>query len=330
MTHIQVTNGHNGLANLGNTCYLNTALQCIMHQVDFVHFLLERKYKQQDNPHTLRIIDELSNLAQTYWSSTSSLVNPQRFVHIARNMFKQHMEVLMQNDMEEFLILLLTKMCEEIGETWEKPKIMLTGKDPKRHLVASMENSWTDSHKKEYSKLIDLVYGQTITQVKCDACSYMTHAHEVFTTIPISMPTTNAITLEELIDENKQRESLQCWKCDKCAATSDAKRSAKFWRFPQVLIIVLKRFASGFTKNNAPVTIPEHLDLDKHSIYETCKFDLVSLGCHKGDMHGGHYYAICKHPDGSYYLYDDDHVQKVDNPTSRPHQDFYVAVYEKS
>jgi ubiquitin C-terminal hydrolase len=41
--------GHAGLYNIGNTCYMNSSLQCLAHTVPFIIHYLSGKYREEIN-----------------------------------------------------------------------------------------------------------------------------------------------------------------------------------------------------------------------------------------------------------------------------------------
>ena len=75
--------GLTGLANVGNSCYLNACMQILSHTYELNHFLNNKCYKEKlnksNNTDTVLLI-EWDNLRQLMWSSNCTIA-PHGFVN---------------------------------------------------------------------------------------------------------------------------------------------------------------------------------------------------------------------------------------------------------
>ena len=77
--------GLTGLANVGNTCYLNSCMQIISHTYELNNFLNDKKYKNKLNKKsdTLLLV-EWDNLRELMWSANCTIA-PNGFVNAVKN-----------------------------------------------------------------------------------------------------------------------------------------------------------------------------------------------------------------------------------------------------
>lgn len=304
-----------GLANVGNTCYINTTLQCLGHCTHFLEYVLNGEYKQE----TGSLLTELREIFKELWVNDNGVI-PNRFLKYLH----QHVRginIMEQNDIQEFLTLFVDKLnaCIAIRVTPEmalsRTQYADSQYDKLRHKI---DRAWFNSVGIEYSPLVDFFYGQSIVQVICGHCRKIHHTYEPFSILLLPLPGNsdgtdiiaclNHYILEETLNDHTHRGDD--WKCDGCKQSVKSIKTTKFWRLPRILTICLKRFTHDLRKNNTYVKAPTQLDLSKYIIGpETTNtnnmYQLCSIACHAGSHNNGHYYALCRNPDSNWYMIDD-------------------------
>ncbi len=319
--------GKTGLANLGATCYLNTAIQCMGYCTEFLKFVLSAKYKKEAESHGKVIndntlINELRDLYIDLWINKNSLI-PRKFLNSVRQNI-DFLEIHQQNDINEFLSIFIAKLNTDICYDVKMTKQDLIERNNYSTTVLydiqrfKMDSAWLTGVGKEYSEIVDLLYGQSIMQIVCGNCYKITHNYEIYMTmmLPINDRTNNLTDCineymkEELLNDD---ENTTKWKCDECKCICKSKKTTKLWRNPKILILSLKRFTKNLQKNEKMIDIPDKIDISDYTLTkQRCVYKLTSIAIHHGSFHGGHYTAICKHPDKTWYHIDDLSVSKLD------------------
>jgi len=342
--------GQVGLANLGNTCYLNSALQALRHVPDLTVFF----HKHSDS----WIHDKQSNeamLCRAYkelviglWSGSGpkTVMRPAGFLHYFRESLKEcptyeHMISPQPHDSHEALVFLL----DQLHEGMTKP-LSINVSAEKGSPVYNALMAWKEQVAPKYSPIVDYFFGLMEVSVTCKGCDEVSCRYEPFNMLKVGFPDSKMSTLEDCINYEFKAEEIDEYQCDKCSpdipGSNKAKRhpgsiQRRIWRLPQNLIIVLKRFNPNGTKCNANFKANSDQNFNTWfsdaSPEESRKsiYTLQSVIDHHGSANGGHYVAQVKSPiTGSWNLYDDENVSSVhDGSRAFLGQSSYVLFYRK-
>ena len=265
---------NNGLPNLGNTCYINTALQCI--------FSLNTFHSLQSSLQ----IHELSNVFH----------NKQHYISFIKYL-SQHItfiNILDENDIHEFLLLFFQHLHDisSIKKTISKNTSSLSTSFQKLNYLSQL--NWYQ----DYSLLKEHFYFQYIQCIDCYKCkkNHINIQESFVLEIPIQKQSiidgVNDFFKNNILDSSE-------WKCDKCNSLHTKNTTQNYlWKLPDVFIICIKRFS--FTKNTikkdfSEIDINYTINLNPFFINKKNNIDytyeLKSIANHHGNSYYGHYTA---------------------------------------
>ena len=314
--------GLTGLANLGNTCYLNATMQIISHTYQLNKFL-DSGYKNRLNkkPESVLLIewDKLRNLM---WSENCT-VSPAGWVQAVQKVAKLKGQDLFsgweQNDLPEFLLFLIDSfhvaMQREVDMNIRGN--VLNDRDKLAKVCYEMMQNM---YKKEYSELLGIFYGIQVTQIVDLNDKMLSAVPEPFFMIDLPLSQGKSPTLQSCLDEYYKPERMsgddQYFNEEK-NEKEDVDRSLCVWSFPNILVISFKRFNNFGKKDQRLVTFEiSDLDLSKYvKGYEKNSFiyDLYGVCNHSGGTWGGHYTANVKNANGSWYHFNDTNVLPIND-----------------
>jgi len=149
----------------------------------------------------------------------------------------------------------------------------------------------------------------------------------------------DAFSSKEILDQNNP------WFCPLCQKNQTASRTLSVWRYPDYLVIQLKRFVylehgpggqAGSVKLDKKVNFPTSgMDLTPYlsgplKEQEGETFDLYGAVCHYGSSSGGHYTAYVKHcQNQTWHLFNDSQVEER-LPEADNQDDAYILFYKRS
>ena len=330
--------GLTGLSNVGNTCYINSCMQLLSHTYELNDFLDNFNKNKINNSVEAIIFKEWDKLRQLMWSENCTIA-PWGFVKAIQFVAtKKKLDIFSgfaQNDVSEFLLFIIDSMHTGIKREVE---MSISGNVVNETDVLAKEcyKMMQKMYKTEYSELLNIFYGISVTQIKSfNTEEILSRTCEPFSILSLSLPNKISTTVFECLDLFGKDEELcneNAWLNDKTNTRENVKKNTIFWSLPNVLIIHLKRFNNANRKVHIMVTTPIN-DVDfspwvKGYNASDYVYDLFGTGNHSGSVFGGHYTANIRNANGKWYSFNDTRVSEIPEH-SVINQHTYCLFYRK-
>ncbi|CAA6664080.1 unnamed protein product [Spirodela intermedia] len=186
--------GLTGLLNLGNTCFMNSAIQCLVHTPEFARYFRE-DYRQEINwQNPLGMVGELAlafgELLRKLWAPGRTPVSPRPFkTKLAR--FAPQFSGYNQHDSQEFLAFLLDGLHEDLNRVKHKPYIKTKDADGRPDEEVADEY-WANHIARNDSIIVDVCQGQFKSTLVCPVCDKVSVTFDPF--MYLSLPLQSAHT----------------------------------------------------------------------------------------------------------------------------------------
>lgn len=338
----KVVQGLVGLRNLGNTCFMNSILQCLSNSKDLRDYCLHNSYKRDLNSKTCSttIMEELARLLQAIWtSSVNEVVSPSEFKTQIQRYAPRFMGYN-QQDAQEFLRFLLDGLHNEVNRVTVRMRPSTQDLD---HLPDTEKGKqmWKRYLEREDSRIVELFVGQLKSSLTCTECGYCSTVFDPFwdLSLPIAKKSVPEVSLMDCIRLFTKEDVLDGDEkptCCRCKARRRCTKKFTIQKFPKILVLHLKRFSEGrirSSKLSTFVNFPlKDLDLREFSSESSnhTTYNLYAVSNHSGTTMGGHYTAYCKNPNsGEWYTFNDSRVTAMSSSQVRS-SDAYVLFYELS
>jgi ubiquitin C-terminal hydrolase len=331
-----------GLTNAGNTCYLNSAVQLLRHAPPFAALFGTEAWTRwrHENRKGLALADEMSTLIDALTKPGDSPVHSHKFakafITFAREI-NDEITFGAQADAAEAIQILLDGLHTHIAREVRMDIHGQMTTQSQREMRQSLE-SWAGFYRKEYSALVEHFYGQTQTTVICDGCGARSTRYEPWCVLKLPIPGAEkagapAPTLQECFRANFASEKLEDYACDGCKNRGSATMEHALSRYPEFMIVSLKRFTNLGAKVRARIPYDEELvDLTEWRSWSALQaaqnYRVVATVEHLGSSRGGHYCARGRGADGEWQMYDDMSVSSV-GMRGAAGPDTYVLLLER-
>ncbi|XP_018434167.1 putative ubiquitin carboxyl-terminal hydrolase 11 [Raphanus sativus] len=180
-----------GLQNLGNTCFMNSTLQCLAHTPPIVDYFL-KDYSadiNEDNPLGMRgeLAIEFGELLRKLWSSGQYTVAPRSFkTKLGR--FAPQFSGYNQHDSQEMLSFLLDGLHEDLNKVKQKPYIESKDSDGRPDDEVA-EEMWKYHKARNDSVIVDVCQGQYKSTLVCPECGKISITFDPFMYLTLPLPT---------------------------------------------------------------------------------------------------------------------------------------------
>ena len=325
--------GLTGLANLGNTCFMNTCIQLLSHTQELYKITQNKELKQDS------LFKEFVELRKMMWSENCT-INPGRWLHCVQKTAAKNDLVLFtgfaQNDLPEFLLFIINNFHDSIAR-----KVTMNINGTPQHDTDDMAvrcyQMMKNMYQKDYSEILKLFFGIHVSQiVNPESNKVLSNSPEPFFVVELPIPTSKKnISIYDCFSSFSDPERLDgdnAWFNDKTNKKEDVDKQMVFWSFPDILVVAIKRFTNLNRKINTFIDAPlDDLNLTPYvKGYEKdkYKYQLFGIANHVGNAMGGHYFAYIKGTSGQWYEFNDTNVKPI-KENDVVSQKAYVFFYRK-
>ncbi|CAH0394748.1 unnamed protein product [Bemisia tabaci] len=194
--------GATGLNNLGNTCFMNAALQCVSNTQVLTQYFTSNMHLYElnrTNPLGMKghIAKRYGDLIHEIWSGTAKTIAPLK-LRWTIGKYAPRFNGFQQHDSQELLAFLLDGLHEDLNRVHDKPYVELKDSNGRSDVIVAQE-AWENHILRNKSIIVDLFHGQLKSKVTCKKCQHESVRFDPFNYLSLPLPMESYTHLQVIV-----------------------------------------------------------------------------------------------------------------------------------
>ncbi|KAB5574591.1 hypothetical protein PHYPO_G00210710 [Pangasianodon hypophthalmus] len=265
-----------GLRNLGNTCYMNSILQCLCNTPFMANYFNTNRYQEDINRsnilgHKGEVAEEFGAIMKALWSGQFKYISPRDF-KITIGKINDQFSGYEQQDSQELLLFLMDGLHEDLNKADNRKRWKDEACDTMDDVNAA-DWAWQKHKLLNESIIVSLFQGQFKSTLQCLTCHHRSRTFETFMYLSLPLASSYKCSLQECLKlfskEEKLTDNNKVF-CPHCKAQREFTKKLEIWKIPPILLVHLKRFwYEGRWKQKLQTSVDfplENLDLSQYVI----------------------------------------------------------------
>lgn len=188
-----------GLENIGNTCFFNSGIQCLVHTRRLVSYIMTNKYYHdinRSNPIGMHgeLAEAFANLTKKIWSGRFNSIRPDEMKNVIGR-FAPQFSGYGQQDSHELITFMLDGIHEDLNRVTKKPIVgSISGDGTNDEQIA--DESWKRYKSRNDSIVVDLFHSQLRSRLVCPKCKKVTVVFDPYMSLQLPIAKPNQMKLK--------------------------------------------------------------------------------------------------------------------------------------